>query len=261
MSAIPQLYRGYIYSYVGDEYCYYLGSRFYSPKLGRFLNADKHTDTGTGVNGTNMFAYCNNNPVMFIDPTGEAMRAISLILNLFRKLVQAITKIKPETLSILTTTQQTTQTSKYKCVWPTGKVHIVDDYPSYRSGGEHHGTDFAGKEGDPIYASMSGTVIYCVQKYNNDANSIANPKDYSWMSSGTESWGNYVGIRLDSDNTVVIYYAHQIKNSVVSSGQHVDAGQLIGYIGNTGNSSGPHLHYQVKKNGVNVNPADYLPKV
>ena len=53
--------------------CYYLGSRFYSPKLGRFLNADKHTDTGTGVNGTNMFAYCNNNPVMFVDPTGESI--------------------------------------------------------------------------------------------------------------------------------------------------------------------------------------------
>ena len=51
--------------------CYYLGSRFYSPKLGRFLNADIHADTGTGVVGTNMFAYCNNNPVMFVDPSGE----------------------------------------------------------------------------------------------------------------------------------------------------------------------------------------------
>ena len=70
---IPQLYRGYVYTFVGDEVCYYLGSRFYSPKLGRFLNADKHTDTGTGVNGTNMFAYCNNNPVMFVDPTGESI--------------------------------------------------------------------------------------------------------------------------------------------------------------------------------------------
>ena len=38
---------------------------------GRFLNADKHTDICAGVNGTNMFAYCNNNPVVFIDPSGE----------------------------------------------------------------------------------------------------------------------------------------------------------------------------------------------
>jgi len=78
MIVIPQLYRGYIYSLVGDEVCYYLGSRFYSPKLGRFLNADKHFDTGTGVLGTNMFAYCNNNPVMNIDPKGESALAISL---------------------------------------------------------------------------------------------------------------------------------------------------------------------------------------
>ena len=67
---IPQLYRGYVYTVVGDEMCYYLGSRFYSPKLGRFLNADIHADTGTGVVGTNMFAHCNNNPVMMIDPNG-----------------------------------------------------------------------------------------------------------------------------------------------------------------------------------------------
>ena len=61
--------------------CYYLGSRFYSPKLGRFLNADIHADTGTGVVGTNMFGYCNNNPVMFVDPSGEvAVSAIAAIL-------------------------------------------------------------------------------------------------------------------------------------------------------------------------------------
>ena len=78
---IPQLYRGYVYTVVGDEMCYYLGSRFYSPKLGRFLNADIHADTGTGVVGTNMFAYCNNNPVMFVDPSGEvAVSAIAAIL-------------------------------------------------------------------------------------------------------------------------------------------------------------------------------------
>ncbi len=72
MTVIPQLYRGYIYSLVGDEVCYYLGSRFYSPKLGRFLNADKHFDTVTGVLGTNMFAYCNNNPVMNVDFSGNS---------------------------------------------------------------------------------------------------------------------------------------------------------------------------------------------
>lgn len=41
------------------------------PQLIRLLNADKYDDTGTGVDGTDMFAYCNNNPVMYTDPTGE----------------------------------------------------------------------------------------------------------------------------------------------------------------------------------------------
>lgn len=87
LMALPQAYRGYVFSFVGDEFCYYLGSRFYSPRLGRFLNADKHFDTETGVLGTNMFAYCNNNPVMFVDPTGESG------LNIIAKLVSAVTQI------------------------------------------------------------------------------------------------------------------------------------------------------------------------
>lgn len=70
-AAVPFTYRGYLDINIGDYHLYYLGSRFYSPQLGRFINADIYVDTGTGVNGTNLFAYCNNNPVMFYDPTGE----------------------------------------------------------------------------------------------------------------------------------------------------------------------------------------------
>lgn len=90
---LPQSYRGYTFSVVGEELCYYLGSRFYSPRLGRFLNADKHFDTGTGVLGTNVFAYCNNNPVMYVDPTGEALEIIDLIktiLNAIKNIVYTI---------------------------------------------------------------------------------------------------------------------------------------------------------------------------
>ena len=52
MLSNPLMYRGYVYTYLGDEISYYLGSRYYIPQLGRFLNADKHTDTQTGVIGT-----------------------------------------------------------------------------------------------------------------------------------------------------------------------------------------------------------------
>ena len=50
---------------------YYLESRYYDPVTGRFVNADGYVSTGTGLMGHNMFAYCNNNPVMYVDPSGE----------------------------------------------------------------------------------------------------------------------------------------------------------------------------------------------
>ena len=59
------------------------------PQLGRFLNADKHTDTDTGVVGTNMYTYCNNNPVMFTDPTGEAAIVTSGIIGTIITLIGA----------------------------------------------------------------------------------------------------------------------------------------------------------------------------
>ena len=64
----PLRYRGYVYDQ--ETQLYYLQSRYYNPKTGRFLNADAYAATGQGFAGNNMFAYCLNNPVMYIDPTG-----------------------------------------------------------------------------------------------------------------------------------------------------------------------------------------------
>ena len=55
---------------------YYLQSRYYNPKVGRFLNADALVSTGQGVLGNNMFAYCSNNPVNYVDFTGAADRPV-----------------------------------------------------------------------------------------------------------------------------------------------------------------------------------------
>ena len=65
----PFRYRGYYYD--TETQLYYLQSRYYNPQWGRFLNADGYFSTGTGLLGHNMYAYCNNNPVMEYDPSGK----------------------------------------------------------------------------------------------------------------------------------------------------------------------------------------------
>jgi len=65
----PFRYRGYFYDV--ETGLYYLQSRYYNPQWGRFINADAFVSTGTGILGYNMFAYCNNNPVMYTDSTGN----------------------------------------------------------------------------------------------------------------------------------------------------------------------------------------------
>ncbi len=66
----PLRYRGYVYD--RETGLYYLQSRYYNPKIGRFINADAFTSTGQGLLGNNMFAYCRNNPVCRIDISGTA---------------------------------------------------------------------------------------------------------------------------------------------------------------------------------------------
>lgn len=98
----------------------------------------------------------------------------------------------------------------------------------------HYGVDLAGDKGTPIVASRSGTVV---------------------MATYDDSSGYYVVIdHLDGYRSV---YMHMDKY-IVGAGQFVVAGQLIGYCGNTGVSTGDHLHFGIYKNGQTVNPADYI---
>lgn len=69
-------YRGYTYDF--ETNLYYLQSRYYSPEWGRFISADSYCDTETSIIGTNMFAYCDNNPVNYIDPEGFASVTINV---------------------------------------------------------------------------------------------------------------------------------------------------------------------------------------
>ncbi len=99
----------------------------------------------------------------------------------------------------------------------------------------HNGVDMACAEGTPIYATRAGTVTAA-----------------SYQAGGA---GNYVSINhLDGFSSVYMHMTHY----VVSRGQSVSQGQLIGYVGSTGISTGPHLHFGVSYAGAYVNPLAYI---
>lgn len=103
-----------------------------------------------------------------------------------------------------------------------------------RWGRLHTGVDIAAPTGSPIYAADGGTVIF----------------------SGWESGYGYL-IKIDHKNGYVTYYGHASK-LLVKSGDKVYKGQEVALVGSTGHTTGPHLHFEVRKNGVPVNPLPYL---
>ena len=121
-------------------------------------------------------------------------------------------------------------------IWPLPGVTYISDHFGGARG--HKGMDIAGPWGTPIVAAADGQVIE------------ANATD-SWG----YSWGYYVLIY--HNGTYSTRYAH-MSSVAVSTGQYVTAGTIIGYEGNTGNSFGAHLHFEVYENGTRVNPARFL---
>ncbi len=79
----PFRYRGYYYDY--ETGFYYLNSRYYDPQVGRFISPDAYLNGNGDIIGYNMYAYCSNNPVMYVDPTGQGF-----FLDLIKKVWNAI---------------------------------------------------------------------------------------------------------------------------------------------------------------------------
>ena len=98
----------------------------------------------------------------------------------------------------------------------------------------HNGIDLAAPTGTPIYATADGVVS---------------------MSKYYGSYGNYV--QVEHGANLQTRFAH-MSDMVVREGERVTKGQLIGYVGSTGRSTGPHLHYEVRMAGEAVNPLPYM---
>lgn len=125
--------------------------------------------------------------------------------------------------------------SNGKLDYPTSYRTISAGYPNYSSGKYHGGIDFPCPTGTKVCAAADGRVI------------AAKELNYSY--------GHY--IIIDHGNGLTTLYAHNSK-LLVGVGDSVTKGQAIAYSGSTGNSTGPHCHFEVRVNGVRVNPENYL---
>ena len=117
-------------------------------------------------------------------------------------------------------------------IWPVS-APVTSNF-GWRWGRMHEGIDLGAGMGTPIYAATAGTVIHA-----------------GWLG----GYGNLVV--LDHGGGVSTAYGHQ-SSIAVSVGQRVSQGQVIGYVGSTGHSTGPHLHFEVRVNGGAVDPLGYL---
>ncbi len=103
-----------------------------------------------------------------------------------------------------------------------------------RWGEFHYGVDLACPLGTPYYATHTGTVV---------------------LAAWDGGYGNC--IMIDNGNGIETIYGHASK-LLVTEGQHVDAGQLLGLVGSTGFSTGDHLHYEVHVNGLPTDPIPFM---
>jgi murein DD-endopeptidase MepM/ murein hydrolase activator NlpD len=117
-------------------------------------------------------------------------------------------------------------------IWPVSGP--VTSPFGWRWGRMHQGIDIGVPYGTPIHAAAAGTVIYC-----------------GWE----EGYGNFVVI--DHGGNLATAYGHQ-SQIAVACGQHVNQGDVIGYVGCTGHCFGPHLHFEVRGDGTPVDPLGYL---
>lgn len=154
---------------------------------------------------------------------------------------QAMQKSREEqqTTRLLQTRRLYLASQSKPTIWPVGSRRLTSSF-GYRSdpftgkAAYHAGIDIAGRTGDPVYAAGSGTVTEA--EYN-------------------PSRGQY--IIIEHPDGLQTWYMH-LNSIQVNSGEQVTKGQSIGHLGNTGRSTGPHLHFQVVKQNTPVDPLLYV---
>ena len=110
-------------------------------------------------------------------------------------------------------------------------------HPIYKGRRMHWGIDFSAPRGTPIYATGDGVITYA---------------KVSYLKTG---YGNQV--EIDHGYGYKTLYGHMVRVKA-RVGQRVKRGEVIGYVGNSGKSTGPHLHYEVHKSGIPIDPINFF---
>ena len=248
----PFRYRGYTYDQ--ETGFYYLTTRYYDPYVGRFLNADGLVSTGQGFDGYNMFAYCESNPVSYVDPTGEYKIYYEELMTHAKKFNAGVVDAVPgvvirdmkDSLLIRQAYAGKIDPSilfeegiiSYGCKFVGPPVMPVeggqfkdDDYFSYIGypDSEHFARDIEGTLGSNVLAAFGGTVV---------------SSETHW------SYGTNIVIETTINGSKYrVIYAHLTENSIKwDVGDYVNAGDIVGTVGMTGNTDGPHVHVEMRNN-------------
>jgi murein DD-endopeptidase MepM/ murein hydrolase activator NlpD len=130
-------------------------------------------------------------------------------------------------------------------LWPSPGYYYISSNYGYRWGRLHKGTDIAGSNiyGTPIIAAADGVVS--LVDFNDGGYGY-----YVMVNHGNSGGNNYTTL-----------YAHMASWPSVSNGQSVSAGDVLGYVGSSGRSTGPHLHFEIRVNGNAQNPMNYFSSV
>ena len=148
--------------------------------------------------------------------------------------IEPVPPVAPQAYIHKISTEQNSLTPNF--TWPTNSRHVTAKFGQVGKIWEtsHHGTDFKGKIGEPVFASADGIVQLVTTEVN---------------------WGKR--IILNHANGYQSFYGH-MDSLGVSKGQYVRAGDVIGTVGSTGKSTGPHLHFEIRKKGRHLDPESLI---
>jgi murein DD-endopeptidase MepM/ murein hydrolase activator NlpD len=192
--------------------------------------SDVVQDSSSGAQGGPLVPVTENQISQLADNTQEKFTALgNQMTTLFGTLEQTKQKV-------IDSIQQLKITPT---IWPVNTRQITSGFgyrkdPFTYKPTFHSGFDIAGDVNDPVYVTADGTVISSGYDNAHGNNIVVS------HSKGLRTW-----------------YMH-LNKSLVSKGDHVNKGDKIGLLGSTGRSTGPHLHYEIQKDGVSVDPEPYL---